>query len=140
MSPACPARRFTGRPVRRADAQGASLSSWPDAAVPRIEGRLGTAPSDFSRKRNAGCGHIAHVVRGKTERLRGEDASTVVTGFIGACPSATLSARRVEAAAAAIGRLACEADFGRPPDCLAIRRTNPSFGAASGAMRDPHAR
>ena len=71
-----------------------------------------------------------------------ENTLTVVPGFIGAYPNAIFRATAAElpALTAGIGALASEADYRALADRFVIRRTSPTFWAASDALAEAYKR
>jgi hypothetical protein len=126
---------------RLASVKGASLSWLPEATVLRVDDPP-RAPQYFSLLCDTGHANVSHLLEKKTELLPDENTLTVVPGFIGAYPNAIYRVAPAElpAFAAAIGKLASEADYRAFADRFAIRRTNPAFWAASDAMTDAYAK
>ena len=124
---------------RLAEVRGAGLSWWPEMVVLRVE-RPGAAPHYFSLLRDTAHANVVHLVREGASLLPADNRLTVVPGLLGAYPNAIYSVteRDLPALAAAIGGLASEADYRALADRFAIRRTSPSFWAASDALHDAY--
>jgi hypothetical protein len=134
-------------PVLRRDLEalggvrGASTVWLPEVAFLRVDDPP-RAPRWFTLLRDTAHSNVSNLLFEEKRLLPGENALTVVPGFIGAYPNAIYRARRAElpALAATIGALASEDDYRRFADRFAVRRTDPAFWAMSDAMTDAYAR
>jgi len=133
-------------PLRRdlqalASVHGASLAWLPETVFVRIDDAP-EASRYFTLLRDTGHKNVSHIFLEKGELVPGENALTVVPGFIGAYPNAVYRVTRAElpALTAALASLASEDDYRRLADRFAIRRTNPAFWAASDALIDAYAK
>jgi len=99
------------------------------------------SPQWFTLLRDTAHRNVSHIVFEKQELVPSENTLTVVPGFIGAYPNAVYRVRRADlpALAAAIRGLGSEDDYRKLADRFAIRRTDPTFWAASDAMNDAYA-
>jgi hypothetical protein len=122
-----------------ASVKGASLAWLPEMSVLRIEGGPGGGRY-VTLLRNTAHANVAHLAREKSELLPEENTLTVVPGFIGAYPNALYRAdvEELPALRQAIAGLASEADYRRLADRFAVRRTSPSFWAASDALHEAY--
>jgi hypothetical protein len=121
--------------------RGSSLAWLPEAVVLRIDDPR-QAPRYFSVLRNTAHANVAHLIESRDELLPAEHTLTVVPGFIGAYPNAILHATPADlpALTAAIAGLAAESDYRALADRFVIRRTDPTFWAASDALAEAYKR
>ena len=115
---------------------GASTAWLPEVAFVRVDEQW------FTLLRDTGHSNVSNLLFEEKRLLPGENALTVVPGFIGAYPNAIYQVARAElpAFAQAIRGLASEDDYRRFADRFALRRTDPAFWATSDAMAEAYAR
>ena len=115
---------------------GASTAWLPEVAFVRVDEHW------FTLLRDTGHSNVSNLLFEEKRLLPGENALTVVPGFIGAYPNAIYQVARAElpAFAQAIRGLASEDDYRRFADHFAVRRTDPAFWATSDAMAEAYAR
>jgi hypothetical protein len=120
--------------------RGASTAWLPEVVFVRVDDPT-RPPQWFTLLRDTAHGNVSHIFFEKPELRPGENAITLVPGFIGAYPGAVYRVPRAElpALATAIRGLASADDYRKLADRFAIRRTNPAFWAASDAMNDAYA-
>ena len=117
--------------------RGASTAWLPEVAFLRVD-----ASHWFTLLRDTAHSNVSELLFEEKRLLPGENALTVVPGFIGAYPNAIYQVARADlpAFAQAIRRLASEDDYRRFADRFAVRRTDPAFWTTSDAMTDAYAR
>ena len=120
--------------------RGASTAWLPEVVLMRVDDPP-RAPQWFTLLRDTAHRNVSHIVFEKQELVPSENTLTVVPGFVGAYPNAVYRVRRADlpALAAAIRGLGSEDDYRKLADRFAIRRTDPTFWAASDAMNDAYA-
>jgi hypothetical protein len=121
--------------------RGASTAWLPEVVFLRVDDPP-RPPRWFTLLRDTAHSNVSNLFFEEKRLLPGENALTLVPGFIGAYPNAIWRVARAElpALAAAIGQLASEDDYRRLADRFAVRRTDPAFWATSDAMADAYER
>jgi hypothetical protein len=116
--------------------RGASTAWLPEVAFLRVDERW------FTLLRDTGHSNVSNLLYEEKRLLPGENALTLVPGFIGAYPNAIYQVARgdLPAFTQAIRGLASEDDYRKFAARFAVRRTDPAFWTTSDAMTDAYAR
>lgn len=116
--------------------RGASTAWLPEVAFLRVDEQW------FTLLRDTGHSNVSNLLFEEKRLLPGENALTLVPGFIGAYPNAIYQVARADlgAFAQAIRGLASLEDYRRFAERFAVRRTDPAFWATSDAMMDAYSR
>jgi len=121
--------------------RGAATAWLPEVAFLRVDDPP-RPPRWFTLLRDTAHSNVSNLFFEEKRLLPGENALTLVPGFIGAYPNAIWRVPRAElpALAAAAAGLGSEDDYRRLADRFAVRRTDPAFWATSDAMADAYER
>ena len=116
--------------------RGASTAWLPEVAFLRVDEQW------FTLLRDTAHSNVSDLLFEEKRLLPGENALTLVPGFIGAYPNAIYQVARADlpAFAQAIRGLASEDDYRSFAERFAVRRTDPAFWTTSDAMIDAYAR
>ena len=114
----------------------ASTAWLPEVAFLRVDEHW------FTLLRDTAHSNVSDLLFEEKRLLPGENALTLVPGFIGAYPNAIYQVARADlpAFAQAIRGLASEDDYRSFAERFAVRRTDPAFWTTSDAMIDAYAR